>query len=163
MSHAGTMDLGRSAQTKQSGSPWLAVALILVVAVAAIGAVWFASSAGLVGGTTKPESVTYVNRYGPPALPNDLSVRRGYAIGAQPTVIALPNDLSVRRGYAIGAQPTVIALPNDLSVRRGYAVGAQPTVIALPNDLSVRRGYALEDAASFDQVSVTSGTFHIGR
>ena len=53
MAHAGTM-VGGSAQTKQSGSPWPAVALAVAVAVATIAGVWLASSAGLVGGTAKP-------------------------------------------------------------------------------------------------------------
>lgn len=53
MAHAGTIDLGtqRNAKTGSGGSRWQAVGLILVGAVAAIGIVWFASSAGLVGGT----------------------------------------------------------------------------------------------------------------
>jgi hypothetical protein len=51
MTHAGTMDLGGSARGKQSGSPWPAIALTLAVVVAVIGAVWFASTVGIVGGT----------------------------------------------------------------------------------------------------------------
>ena len=53
MAHAGTM-VGGSAQTKQSGSPWAAIALAVAVVVATIAGVWLASSAGLVGGTAKP-------------------------------------------------------------------------------------------------------------
>ena len=53
MAHAGTM-VGGSAQTKQSGSPWAAIALAAAVVVATIAGVWLASSAGLVGGTAKP-------------------------------------------------------------------------------------------------------------
>ena len=53
MAHAGTM-LGGSAQTKQSGRPWPAIALAVAVAVATVAGVWLASSAGLVGGTAKP-------------------------------------------------------------------------------------------------------------
>jgi len=52
MAHAGTMDLGGSAQAKQGGSRWPVAMLTLVVVVGTIAAVWFASSAGLVGGTT---------------------------------------------------------------------------------------------------------------
>jgi hypothetical protein len=51
MTHAGTMDLGGNAHEKQSGSPWPAIALTLTVVVAVIGAVWFASTIGIVGGT----------------------------------------------------------------------------------------------------------------
>ena len=50
MTHAGTIDLGGSAQSKQGG-PWPAIALTLALVLAMIGAVWFASNAGLVGGT----------------------------------------------------------------------------------------------------------------
>ena len=53
MAHAGTM-VGGSAQTKQSGSPWAAIAMAAAVVVATIAGVWLASSAGLVGGTAKP-------------------------------------------------------------------------------------------------------------
>ena len=52
MAHTGTMGLGESGQTKRSGArSWPAIALALVVAVALIGVIWFASSAALVGGT----------------------------------------------------------------------------------------------------------------
>ena len=99
MSHAGTMDLGGSAQTKQTGSPWLAVALILAVAVATIGAAWFASSAGQINGTAKPASVTYVNRYG---LPN--AGDRSYdQIETQRGTITLQLNQSVHRGGPSGS------------------------------------------------------------
>ena len=51
MTHAGTIDLGGSAQSKQGGSPWAAIAATLALVLAMMGAVWFASNAGLVGGT----------------------------------------------------------------------------------------------------------------
>jgi len=53
MAHAGTM-VGGSAQTKQNGSPWPAIALTLAVVVATIAGVWLASSAGIVGTAAKP-------------------------------------------------------------------------------------------------------------
>jgi hypothetical protein len=46
------MDLGGSAQAKQSGRRWPVVVLTLVVVVATIAGVWLASSAGLAGGTS---------------------------------------------------------------------------------------------------------------
>lgn len=139
MAHAGTM-LGGSAQTKQNGTRWPAITLALALAVAAIAGVWFASSTGLRGGTAKPESVTYINRYGPPS-----AVNRSYdQIEAQRGMVALPNNLSVRRGYASAAELGVVAFPDNLSVRRGYAIAAQPAVTALPDNLSVRRGYPTE-------------------
>jgi hypothetical protein len=45
---------GGSAHTKESGSPWPAIALTVAVVVALVEGAWLASSAGLVGGTTKP-------------------------------------------------------------------------------------------------------------
>ena len=58
MTHAGTIDLGGSAQSKQGGL-WPAIALTLALVLAMIGAVWFASNAGLVGGTAaKPAAVS---------------------------------------------------------------------------------------------------------
>ena len=56
MAHSGTMDLGGRAQAKQSGNRWPVVMLTLVVVVATIAAVWFASSAGRVGGTSAIEA-----------------------------------------------------------------------------------------------------------
>ena len=65
MAHAGTMVVG-SAQSKQSGNPWPAIALALAVIVATVAGVWLASSAGLVGGTAKPAADqsydAYLNR-----------------------------------------------------------------------------------------------------
>ena len=50
MTHAGTINLGGSAQSKQGGL-WPAIALTLALVLAMVGAVWFASNAGIVGGT----------------------------------------------------------------------------------------------------------------
>jgi hypothetical protein len=174
MTHAGTMDLGRNAQTKQSGSRLPAVMLTLAVVVAAIAAVWFASSAGLVGGTaTKPAGVIAAQT-GAKSLPDNLSARRGYPIAAQPAAIALPDNLSARRGYAAvavtspinlwswrGHAAGAVTLPDNLSVRRGYAIEAQPSAIKLPDNLSLRGGYWVQIAAP--SFSATSGTFHLGR
>jgi hypothetical protein len=52
MAHAGTMDLGEGARAKGTGGRWPVVVLVLAVVVGTIAAVWFASSAGLVGGTS---------------------------------------------------------------------------------------------------------------
>lgn len=62
MAHAGTM-VGGSAQTKQSGSPWPAMALIVAVLIATIAGVWLASSAGRVGGTATPAANLSYDRY----------------------------------------------------------------------------------------------------
>jgi hypothetical protein len=161
--------LGGSAQTKQNGTPRPAIVLALALAVAAIAGVWFASNAGLNGDTAKPESVTYVNRYGPPT-----AVDRSYdQIEAQHGMVALPNNLSVRRGYAIevrraGGTPRGsdrIEHLRNLGRRpaAGGAAATQLTVIALPDNLSVRRGYATVDAAGMAPLSPTWRTVHLGR
>ena len=62
MAHAGTM-VGGSAQTKQGGSPWPAIALVIAVVVATIAGVWLASSTGLVGGTAKPAADGRYDQY----------------------------------------------------------------------------------------------------
>jgi general stress protein YciG len=47
------MDLGkqRKAQAAPSGSPWLAMALIVAIAIATLGVVWFTTGSGIVSGT----------------------------------------------------------------------------------------------------------------
>ena len=62
MAHAGTM-MGGSAQTKQGGSPWPAIALTIAVIVATVAGVWLASSAGLVRGTAKPAAGQAYDQY----------------------------------------------------------------------------------------------------
>ena len=62
MAHAGTM-MGGSAQTKQSGSPWPAIALIIAVILATVAGVWLASSAGVVRGTAKPAAGQAYDQY----------------------------------------------------------------------------------------------------
>ena len=62
MAHAGTMT-GGSAQTKQGGSPWPAIALTIAVIVATVAGVWLASSAGLVRGTAKPAAGQSYDQY----------------------------------------------------------------------------------------------------
>ena len=62
MAHAGTM-MGGSAQTKQGGSPWPAIALTIAVIVATVAGVWLASSAGLVRGTAKPAAGQSYDQY----------------------------------------------------------------------------------------------------
>src|SRR5512133_2813567 len=105
MTHAATMDLGRNAQTKPSGSRFPAVLLTLALVVATIAAVWFASSAGLVGGTaTKPAADRSYD---------SIEAQRG-VIAAPAAVKALPRNLSsARRGYPVAAAAK--ALPDNLS------------------------------------------------
>jgi hypothetical protein len=146
------MDLGRNAQTKQSGSRFPVVLLTLAVIVATIAAVWFASSAGLTGGTaTKPAAD---RSYDPieaqrgviatPAfvkpLPWNLSVRRGYPVAA--AAKALPDNVSsARRGYPVAAASKALS-DNSPARRRIAARAAAAALRAQPDNLSsARRGY----------------------
>ena len=58
MAHTGTMEAGGSAQTKQSGSPWLVIALTVAVVVAMIGVVWFASQRSVTLSSPSGNAVT---------------------------------------------------------------------------------------------------------
>jgi hypothetical protein len=167
VTHATTMDLGRNAQTKQSGSRFPAVLLTLAVVVATIAAVWFASSAGLIRGTaTKPAAD---RSYDPieaqrgaiatPAfvkpLPWNLSARRGYPVAAAP--ISLPDNVSSgRRGYPVAAAAT--ALPGNLPARQRYAARVRAAVLrAQPDNVSsARRGYPVAAAPISQPDNVSS-------
>jgi hypothetical protein len=208
VTHATTMDLGRNVQTKQTGSRLPVAMLTLALIVATIAAVWFASRAGVFGGTAATpvaadrsfdqieaqrsvvglagDRSAYLNGIldGAHATPfaatqtNDLSsIRRGYAIEAQPaTIVHLPRALlpdnvsSARRGYQVAA--TVKALPdnspaehrlaararaaalralpdNVSSARRGYPVAAAP--VSMPDNVSsARRGYPVAAAQTIN-------------
>jgi len=146
MTHAGTMDLGGSAQSKQSGSRWAAIALTVAVVVAIIGAVGFASSAGLIGGTAaKP------------------AADRAYdAIEAQRGAVTLSTDAYLNAildkahatPYARGAALSTDKYLNSILDR----AHATPFV--------VHPGKAADDLV-FAPVAVplspTSGTFHAGK
>jgi hypothetical protein len=137
MAQAGTMDLGGSARAKQSGSRWPVAALTLVVVVVAtIAAVWFASSAGLVGGTSaKP------------------AADRSYdAIEAQRGTVVLSSE---RSQYLNGILDRAHATP--------YAGGAVTLSSERSQYLNgiLDRAHATPYAG--DGAIATSGTFHPGK
>jgi hypothetical protein len=175
MSHAGTMDLGGSARTKQSGSPWLAVALILAVTVAAIGAVWFASSAGLVGSAAKPAADRSYDA---------IEAQRGAVVVTTTAGLMTgkaADDISMARGAAYDQIEAFRGLAAQSLAATAKAGGAAGT------DIPFARGYAynqvLERAALIEQAQLaaqqdvsrlpflvttapvapelTSGTFHV--
>jgi hypothetical protein len=157
MTHAATMDLGRNAQTKQSGNRLPVAMLTLALIVATIAAVWFASRAGVFdGAAAKPavldRSLDQIEaQRGLVGLTVDRSAYlNGILDGAHATPFAATqtNDLSsIRRGYAIEALPAAKALPGNLSSdRRGYQVAA--TVKALPDNSPARRRIAARAAAA---------------
>jgi hypothetical protein len=185
MTHAGTMDLGGNARTKQGGSRLPAVMLALAVVLAAIAAVWFATRAGVAPGTaTRPiddrsfdrieaqrtvaatlsAREAYLNSIVDRAhavpfvatLPKDLSVRRGYQVEIQ-SAAKLPDNVSARRGYPVVAAPAA-ALPDNLSARRGYPVVAAPAA-TLADDRAIRGGYwvAIQSTPLPDNLSVRRG------
>jgi DNA/RNA endonuclease G (NUC1) len=105
MAHAGTM-VGGSAQTKQSGSPWPAIALAVAVIVATIAGVWLASSAGLIGGTAKPVANQSYDQYLNSVL--DRAHAAPYAGGA----VTLPSAASqARNDYLNGIFERAHAAP----------------------------------------------------
>ena len=141
MAHAGTM-VGGSAQTKQSGSPWPAIALTVAVAVATVAGVGLASSAGLVGGTAKP------------------AADRSYdQIEAQRGAITLSSDPE----YLNGILDKAHAAPYVGARSRRRATAAWPMTRTsrhlrpgARNAVRRRRGHAFD-------LSATSGTFHPGK
>jgi hypothetical protein len=165
MTQAGTMDLGGSARAKQSGSRWPVVVLTLVVVVATMAAVWFASSADIVGGTSaKP------------------AADRSYdAIEAQRGAVTLSGD---RSQYLNGILDRAHATPYaaTLSSERSRAFNAHldgildrahATPYSGPVTLSTERSQYLNsilDRAHATPytgevarlVVATSGTFHAG-
>jgi hypothetical protein len=142
MAQAGTMDLGGSARAKQSGSRWPVVVLTLVVVVATIAAVWFAASAGLVGGTSaKP------------------AADRSYdAIEAQRGTVALSSE---RSQYLNGILDRAHATPyagGAVTVSSSQALNAYLNGIL---DRAHATPYA-GDGARLPLIA-TSGTFHPGK
>ena len=145
MAHAGTM-VGGSAQTKQSGSPWPAVALAVAVAVATIAGVWLVSSAGLVGDTAKPAADRSYDQ---------IEAQRGAITLSGATSQAIDERLN---GILDGAHAAPYAAPVVLSshakrARDRYLNGILDGAHATP--------YA-GDAVSLP-FSATSGTFHPGK
>lgn len=138
MAHAGTM-VGGSAQTKQSGTPWAAIALTFAVVVATIAGVWLASSTSLLG-TAKP------------------AADRSYdQIEAQRGAIALSGDYNA---YLDGILDGAHAAPY---VAPAVTLSTQAMNEYLNSilDRAHTRPYA-GDPAKLPQ-SATSGTFHPGK
>jgi hypothetical protein len=171
MTHTGTMDLGGKARTRQGGGRWLTTMLALAVVVATISAIWFASRAGVVGGTaTKPavdRSFDQIEaQRGAIALSTDRNADLNRILDgahAKPFVATMPSDIaSARRGYAVEVQPIVavrlpaLVLPDNVStVRRGYAAAAEAAV-----NLPIRRR---PHSGAITPSSSTSSTFHPGK
>jgi hypothetical protein len=160
------MDLGGNARAKQSGGRWPFVVWTLVVVVATMAAVWFASSAGIVGGTSAK-----------PAADRSLD-----AIEAQRGAATLSSD---RSQYLNGildrahATPYAATQSSDRSqVLNAYLNGildrAHATPYSGPVALSTERSLYLDGildrahAAPYvgegaQLLVATSGTFHPGK
>jgi hypothetical protein len=140
MTQAGTMELGGNARAKQGGGRWPLVVWTLIVVVATIAAVWFASSAGLVGGTSaKP------------------AADRSYdAIEAQRGAITLSSDRNaylndiLDRAHAAPYAGTAVTLSDE---RSQYLNGILDRAHATPYV-----GVAVQ-ANTAPHISATSGTF----
>ena len=159
MAHAGTMDLGQNVQSKPNGNPWPLLGLA-VAAVAIIAAVWFASSAGLVGhqAVAKPADRGY-DAIEAQRGTVSLSADRGYdAIEAQRAVIAsagVCRSISANTGFSIN-----VACP-ALSVSSGLLSGKSADDIALGRtnsyDIEAQRGLFAAGLPVCRGVSPTSG------
>jgi len=68
--------VGGSAQTKQSGTPWAAIALTFAVIVAAVAGVWLASSTSRAGGVATPVADRAYDRIQTPGGASVLSADR---------------------------------------------------------------------------------------
>ena len=167
MTQAGTMDLGGSARARQGGGRWPFVVWTLVVVVATIAAVWFASSAGLVGGTTaKPSADRAYDaieaQRGAATLSSDrIQYLNGILDRAHATPYAL--TLSSERSQALNAYLNGI-------LDRAHATPYAGTTVTLSVERSqylnaiVDRAHATPyagDAARLP-LTATSGTFHPG-
>src|SRR5262245_11853933 len=186
MAHAGTMDLGQNVQSKPNGNPWPLLGLAVAV-VAIIAAVWFASSAGLVGGqlAAKPADRSYdaiEAQRGALALSTD----RGYdAIEAQRGTVAgrvqVCRAISPTTGFTVNAACTTAdAAYVQATVNGGWSAAqydvtrmiylAPATKIAEPAlDFKAAKLLAAAKAAQGAVVapgttvpSLPSGTFHAG-
>jgi hypothetical protein len=144
MAHAGTM-VGGSAQTKQSGSPWPAIALTVAVVVATVAGVWLASSAGLVGGGAKPAADRSYDQ---------IEAQRGAIILSDGASQAIDEHLN---GILDGAHAMPYAGAVVLSSHAKRALDRYLTGIL---DGAHATPYA-GDAVSLP-FSATSGTFHPG-
>jgi hypothetical protein len=149
------MELGGNARARQGGGRWPLVAWTLIVVVATIAAVWFASSAGLVGGTSaKP------------------AADRSYdAIEAQRGAIVLSTDRDaylndiLDRAHAAPYAGTAVTLSSE---RSQYLNGILDRAHAAPY-----AGVVVHPGKEADQlmvqtntaplISTTSGTFHPGK
>jgi len=140
MAHAGTM-VGGSAQTKQSRTPWAAIALTFAVVVAAIAGVWLASNAGFMSGAAKP-----------------VADRSYDQIEAQRGVIALSGDYNA---YLNGILDGAHAAPYVAAVTLSSDTQAMNEYLNNILDRAHAKPYA-GDPAKLPQ-SATSGTFHPGK
>ena len=139
MTQAGTINLGGSAQSKQGGSPWAALALSLGLVLAMVGAAWFASNASLVGGTAaKPAADRSYDQ---------IEAQRGAA------AVSAAVPIEDRAEYLNGVL--------DRAHAAQYAGGAALSTDKYLNGI-LDRAHAAPYAGGADAVpaSPTSGTFH---
>ena len=159
MAHAGTM-VGGSAQTKQSGSPWPAIALAVAVVVAMIAGVWLASSAGLVGGTAKPAAdrsfdqieaqrgaITQSLDRSRAAYDEKLSaiLDGAHAAPYVAAAVTLPDNRPVD-APRLRSRPS--ARSAGLPTRRGYAIAAQSGTVTLHPVTPADTGHGARHAGS---------------
>ena len=154
MAHAGTMDLGRNVQAKPSGNPWPLIGLA-VAAVAIVAAVWFASSAGLVGGqlAAKPADRSY-DAIEAQRGTVSLSADRGYdAIEAQRAFVAKTGTSGLLSGKS--ADDIVLGRDNGYNIesQRGLFAGSLPVCRGISPTSGVAYSFACSTAAGVPQTA----------
>ena len=175
MTQAGTIDLGGSAQSKQGGSPWAAFALTMALALAMIGAVWFASNAGLVGGTAaKPVADRAYDQIeaqrGAAAVSTDAYLNgildrahaTPYAGSAALSTDEYLNGILDRAHATPYAGGPVACHPARHRAVPCHAVAGGPVMRAPQRRLTVRMSRRTGSAVTLPP-SATSGTFHVRR
>ena len=157
MTHAGTMDLGGSAQTKQSGSLRPAIALTVAAIIAAAAGVWLASSAGLGGSTAaKPVADRSYDR---------IEAQRGASAAAVAgAAVTLPPSLTSGTFHATPPAGGAVAVPPSLTSGTFHATPPAGGAVAGPPSLTSGTFHASPFAGGATAVppSATSGTFHAG-
>ena len=153
MTHAGTIDLGGSAQTKRSGSLWPVIALTLGLVLAMIGAVWFASNAGRAAGT--------VAKPGADRSYDQIEAQRAaITVSTDPYLNAIL-DKAHATPYVDGPALSTDEYLNTILDRAHatpFSVGA--ATVQLSATSGTFHATPVAGGASAPLVSATSGTFH---
>ena len=153
MTQAGTM-LGGSAQSKQGGSPWAAIAVTLAVVLAMMGAVWFASNVRLAGGTTaKPAADRSYDL---------IEAQRGAAAVSIDAGRAEYLNSILDRAHAAPFVAGEVTVPSSATSGTFHATPFAVGEVTLPSATSGTFHATPLTGGAVSVPSATSGTFHAG-